>query len=130
VHVLLVHNTYTLLFFLIFAFGCVLEDKPFVRKRIQIDDVRIEWFYYSRMTHDSPDFVTITKNGEKKEIYKAMDVITDVVVAGDSVVIKLCKPEHGLIYSKNVPNVVFNFHIVLDSSATSIELSRVPNGVN
>jgi hypothetical protein len=107
--------------------SCIFEDKPMVRKRTEVGEVKVEWYYYSRLGGDSPDYVSITKKGKKVEIFEALSVVTDVIVVGKSIIIKLHNPKEQLVFSKNVPSKVFDYVIILDSSATSKDLSESPH---
>ena len=108
--------------------GCSLDEAKLVRKEINNSDITMKWYYYSYITNNSPDFVVIEKEGQKQEIFKATDVITDVSFAYKSIIIKLYKPERGIVYTKQVAKDLFGYKIVLDSSATYDQYRSIPKG--
>lgn len=115
--------------FIVSSFSCIFGDKPLVRKRTEVGEITVEWYYYSRITHNSPDIVTISKGKETVDLYEAKDIVTDVIVAGNRVIIRLFNPRKERVFIENVPSSVFNFQIILDSSATSEELAKVPHPI-
>src|SRR5688500_5787175 len=113
---------------MVFLTSCGLDEPKFVRKDITNNDIRIKWYYYSRITNNSPDFVVVEKEGQKKEIYEAVDVVTDVFIKDKTIVIKLYKPERGIVHTKQVGKNLFGYEIILDSTATYDEYRFQPNG--
>ena len=122
-------NTLFLIPLISIFFSCNQEEPKFVRRQIDNKDVTIEWYYYSFITNNSPDFVVVEKNGSKKEIYKATGVVLNVTLKDHSIILKLVEPSKNLVFTKNVEKEVYGYNIVLDTTGTYDELRFRPDGV-
>ena len=115
-------------FFSIF-WSCNIGESKFVIKQIDNKDITIKWYYYSYISNFSPDFVVVEKDGLKREIYKATDVILNVSLNDHNIILKLVKPSKGLVFTKKVDKEVFGYKITLDTTGTYDELKLRPDGV-
>lgn len=104
------------------------NNERFVRKEINNHDITLQWYYKSYISNLSPDFIIVRKDGQEKEIYKATDVVTNVTIQEKNIIIKLFKPERGIVYTKATSDDVFGYHLILDSSATYDEYLNTPHG--
>jgi hypothetical protein len=122
-------NKIILLLIIAFSTGCI-GDHKFVRKEVGDRDITVKWFFYSYITDDSPDFITVELKGKGiiKEICKAKFVITDVFLEDSSIVVKLFQPSKGLVLTKSLPQNVFGYPIVFDSTATQKDLWKMSEG--
>ena len=118
------------IFFFSFLFcSCYSSDVKFVRKAIEDKGVKIQWYFYSYITSNSPDIISIVQSGETKEVYKATWHIADVNLKNDSIIIRTVKPVSGVIYTKHFDPVISGYKIVIDSSAKHEELLLIPDGI-
>ncbi len=109
--------------------GCKFDEPKFVRKQVGNNDVTVKWYFHSYITNQSPDFVVVEKDGDKKEIYKATDVVLNVTLKEHNIILKLVEPSKGLVFTKKVENEVFGYKIILDTTGTYDELRLRPDGV-
>jgi len=119
-------NIIILIFFL---FSCNFDNSKIIRKHLTNEDISIKWYYYSHITNNSSDIIEVKQNGVEYDIYEAADVITDVLLNDKIIVIKLYKPERGIIITEKISPKVFGYKIVLDSTATYNDYRNIPNGV-
>lgn len=112
-----------------FLTGCMLQDSKFVRKRIKRNNISIKWCYYSYITNNSPDIVLVEKDGHSKEIFRANNVISDVNIQDQNIILRLVKPSHGIVFTKNVDKEVFGYKISLDTTGVEEEMRFIPNGI-
>jgi hypothetical protein len=110
-----------------FFLSCFQNEPKFVRKTIDNNDIKIKWFFYSYITSVSPDKVEVEKKGDKKIIFEADGVITNVTLKKDSIILRLIPPSLGIVYTKNIADEVFGYKIILDSSAAIEELNLIPD---
>lgn len=108
---------------------CTQGNDKFVRKTLSDGNISIKWYYFSYITNSSPDFIVVMKDGKEQEIFKAEDVVTDVIINGKKIIIKEYKPERGIVFTKSVLLDVFGYKIQLDSSATRNDYNNTPLGV-
>lgn len=122
-------NILLLIPFVSFFLSCGMGEPKFVRKQINNDDIMVKWYYHSYITNQSPDFVVVEKDGIKKEIYKATEVVLNVTLKEHNIILKLVKPSKGLVFTKKVDQEVFGYKIILDTTGTYDELRFRPDGV-
>lgn len=109
--------------------SCNLGDSKFVRKQIDNKDVSIKWYYYSYITNNSPDFVVVEKNGDKKEIYKATWTVLNVSLKDHNIILKVLGPSKSMVFTKHVDEEVFGYKITLDTAGTYNETRLIPDGI-
>lgn len=122
-------KTYNLITFLIILTsisGC--SQSKFVRKIIETKGVKVLWYYYSNISNNSPDIIEVSNGNESKIIFKGVDVITDFSVIKDTIIIKMYKPERGIIIEYNTKDKVFDYYVRLDSTATIYDYKKIPDG--
>lgn len=105
------------------------KDVRFIRKKVGNQDINITWYYYSYITNVSPDFVEVEKNGHRKEIFKASNVILNTSIQNDSIFLKVFEPSKGLVFTKGIEKEIYGYHIVLDSTGVIDELRLIPDGI-
>jgi hypothetical protein len=122
-------NKIIFLLLIILSTGCK-SDHKYVRKEVGNSNIKVKWFFYSYITDNSPDFVTVELKGKGivEEICKAKFVITDFFLEDSAIVIKLFEPSKGLVLTKPLPKNIFGYDIVFDSSATLNDLRNMSNG--
>jgi len=108
--------------------SCIDNDK-LVIKNTTNDDISMKWYYYSYITNNSPEFIDIKKGDSIVQIYKAVDVITDVLIKDKSIILKQFEPSRGIIYTKKVLPDVFGYKIIIDTTATYDEYRYIPKAV-
>lgn len=109
--------------------SCILKEDKFVIKTIDNKDILIKWYYYSYITSFSPEYVVICKENKEYEIFKAKGVITDVKINNKEIIIKLYRPEEGIIYTKKIIPEVLGYKILLDSNTTYKDYLNIPDAV-
>gem|GEM_PF-1208363 len=109
--------------------SCNLGNSKFVLKQIDNKDILIKWYYYSYITNNSPDFVVVEKNGNKKEIYKATGTILNVMLKDHNIILKTLGPSESMVFTKHVDDEVFGYKIILDTTGTYHEKRLIPNAV-
>ncbi len=109
--------------------NCNSQNDKFMRKEISNDKISVEWYYFSYITNNSPDFVVVKSGDNEKEIYKATDVITDVFLNDSSIVIKLFKPYRGIVFSKNPLSEIYGHKIIIDTTSAYEEYLQTPTAV-
>ncbi|SEW52505.1 hypothetical protein [Chitinophaga arvensicola] len=110
-------------------FSCHLENPKFIRKQIQNKDISIEWYFYSRVTNNSPDFVVVEKDGIKKEIYKATWTILNVTLKDYNIILKVLGPSKNRVPIKHADEAVFGYKILLDTTGTYNEIRLIPDAI-
>jgi len=120
---------YILISLIISFLSCNLQDSKFVRKQIDNNDISIKWYYYSYITNNSPDFVVVEKNGNKKEIYKATWNVLNVTLKDHNIILRVLGPSKSMIFTKHVDEEVFGYKITLDTTGTYHETRLIPDGI-
>ncbi len=122
-------NTLLIIPLISIFWSCNVGEPKFVRKQIDNKDITIKWYYHSFISNVSPDFVIVEKDGNKREIYKATEVILNVTLKDHNIILKLVEPSKGLVFTKKVDEEVFGYKIILDTTGTYDELRLRPDGV-
>ena len=86
--------------------------------------------YYGYISDFGPEYIVVEKDGVRKEIYKSIDVVTNMKLRENNISIKVVEPEHGLVYTKEVRKEVFGYTITCDNTGTYKELYSNPKGNN
>lgn len=110
----------------LFFSGCLFQDDKLVRKKIKDGEITIKWFYYSYISNRSPDIVTVNKGEIEHVLFRATGSITDVSLSKKTIFIKLIDPPD---YTKNVPQEIFGYKVIMDSSTTYLDWNNLPRGV-
>lgn len=109
--------------------GCIFKDDKLVSKKVTNGDICIKWYHYSYITNLSSDFVDVSKGDSSCLIYESVDVITNVFMNNDSIILRLFKPERGIVHTKNMLSEIFGYKIIMDSTANHDEYTRRPHAV-
>lgn len=99
-----------------------------IRKEISDGKVTLRWYFYSDITHNSPDIVEVQKGDSIIEIYEADGIITDIKFNDNDIVITGCCPSSRIVYNDTV-NEAFGYQVIIDTTATKDETVRIPRGV-
>lgn len=108
---------------------CNQENSKFVRKQIDNKDISIKWYYYSYITNNSPDFVVVEKNGNKKEIYKATGAVLNVTLKDHNIILRVLGPSKSMVFTKHVDEDVFGYKITLDTTGNYMEKRLIPDAI-
>ena len=97
------------------------------RARIEIfnNDIKVQCIFNAGDQNEA-DIISVRKNGKEKEIFRATNTITNVSIKDKNIIIKLYKPANGIVYTKHLPTTVFDYAIILDSSASYNEYINKP----
>jgi hypothetical protein len=106
-----------------------MSNDKLVVKKINNNDISIKWYYYSYISNLSPEFVEVKKGDSIVMIYEAVDVFTDVIIEDKNIIIKQFEPSRGIINTKNVLTEVFDYKIIIDTTATYDEYRFRPDAV-
>jgi hypothetical protein len=108
--------------------SCNTGEPRIIRKHIQKDNASIIWYYKSLIGNTTPDVIEVTKGDSTKMIYKAYEAITDVSIVNNNIVIKLFNPASEDVDTSKVLKQIFDYNIVLDSTATWDDFGKRPFG--
>ncbi len=108
--------------------SCISNDKLVV-KNISNNDISIKWYYYSYISNISPEFVEVKKGDSTVLIYEAVDVVTDVIIKDKNIIIKQFEPSRGIINTKSLLTQVFEYKIIIDTTATYDEYRFRPDAI-
>ena len=63
------------LFAILFLSSCdIFQDKPLYYKIIKTERAELKWYYYSRLTNNSPEFVDVTSQGKTVTICEVCNI--------------------------------------------------------
>ena len=110
-------------------FGCN-ADSRLIRKELHERDITVQWFYYSYITNDSPDIVSIKKDGKEVELCRIRTAITDVKICRKNIIIKYYWSHRSRIDSLTELQEAFGYKIIFDSAGTLEERQQIPVGRN
>lgn len=65
--------------------GCTGDDVPLFYKIIKTNNYELRWYYYSRITSDSPDYVDIKKGGKVVTVCKSFNLFDVNIINEDTV---------------------------------------------
>jgi hypothetical protein len=106
-----------------------MSNDKLVVKNISNPDITIKWYYNSYISNINPEFVEVKKGDSIVIIYETVDVVTDVIVEDKNIIIKQFEPSRGIINTKNVLTEVFDYKIIIDTTATYDEYRFRPDVV-
>jgi len=116
----------------VLGFVAISCNDKLVRKRIENNNILVQWYYYSYLTNISADFVEIyDKHSKTKSIvFEAVDLILDIELKKDSVIIFIDSPRMGIVYTDlhGLDSLVFNHVVKLDSTTLKGRIFDIPDG--
>ncbi len=94
---------YLAIFFFIFSVsGCIDYNKRIIVRTLRIDKEKyIEWYYYSLISGNSPDYIDVKlSNGESKHIF-IRHYICDIAIIKDTLFITAYKGIKPIFFEKS-----------------------------
>lgn len=116
-------------FLLPLILSCEIEDREIIIKSITDANITIKWYYYSYITDISPEFVTVEKDGIKKQLFKGKRKLINVDVQGHNISIKYIKDENMANTEIIKETPIFKYNILIDSTGNYNELRPELRGI-
>lgn len=113
----------------IFALLFISCNDRFVRKEINNNDITVSWYYYSYISDNSPDYVTVRKGAEEKNIYEAVASITDVNLHDSTIIISTLGSLMKGVITKDLPQEIYGYRIVYDTVSDPSVIYHLPKGI-
>ncbi|HEX7753915.1 MAG TPA: hypothetical protein VF421_01105 [Niabella sp.] len=90
------------------------EDKLFL-KEIKNGNVQLEWFFYSTVSSETPDYITIQEEGRIDTICIANN-IADLNLNSKKIIIGFYGKPQKYMKSIKIPATVMNYEIIIDTN--------------
>jgi hypothetical protein len=90
------------------------KDRLFL-KEINVSPIKLEWFFYSAVSFETPDYITIEKEGEIDTICIANNV-ADLKLKGNKIVIGFYGNPKKYTEAIKMPTTAMGYEIVTDTS--------------
>jgi hypothetical protein len=74
------------IYILLIVFMSCGSDKIY-NKKLQNDEIKIDWYHYSYISSKSPNYVEVRKEDEKELIYEDLENIQDIELNNDTITI-------------------------------------------
>lgn len=115
---------------LIFIFlfqGCVPEFKPTLKDRLFLKEiekppVKLEWYFYSTVSSETPDYITIEKGGVIDTICLSNN-IADLKFENNQITIGFYGVPQRYTEPIEIPDSVMGYEILIDTTYTTHSLT-------
>lgn len=90
------------------------NDRLFL-KEIDIKPVKLEWFFYSTVSSETPDYITIQK-GKKIDTICISSNVADLKLEGNKIIIGFYGKPQKYTEPINVPKSIMDYEVLVDTS--------------
>lgn len=108
--------------------SCFLGDSKIIRKKLKTNDITIKWYYYSYITNNSPDIVEVEKDGQIRELCRAVATLLDVDCNDKEILMKFVNQAEAPPFPQKIDVEVFGYKVVLDTTGSPRSLDSIPLG--
>ncbi len=93
-------------------------------KIFKINEVKLNWFYYSTITTESPDFVTIQKkNSGEDTIYKGNNLHNIYYDSSKSLIFQFAGKPRGINKLYRL-KTIYKINFVIDTNQNNLQIER------